>query len=138
MITLDELQNLKLVLDENVADEQRAKEYIEYCVQQGSQGWGVRRDVSVVLKLARDLKIALALAATADEAQRKLKGEQMAHGRTKKMLKRDTQMAEDLSTELVAERLIIKGLQEQIEKLQNEVQAWRNIEELEAKADDSA
>ncbi len=86
MIRLEDLDNVKLVCVENFADEAETVATVESACVQGSQTWGVRRDTGVILSLARNLQIALALAATADEAQRKLKGEQMSHGRTKARL----------------------------------------------------
>ena len=85
-IKLEDLDNVKLVRDENIASATEAIATVESACVQGSQAWGVRRDTGVILKLARDLKIALALAAATDAAQRALKGEQMSHGRTRARL----------------------------------------------------
>ncbi len=86
MIRLEDLDNVKLVCVENFADEAETVATVEGACVQGSLTWGVRRETGAILSLARNLQIALALAATADEAQRKLKGEQMSHGRTKARL----------------------------------------------------
>ena len=93
MLTEKDLDGLKLVTDQsNIASTQDTQQALETAFQQGSQGWGVRREQSVILRLARDLKIALALAVQADENGRMLKGAQMELGRVKKQ--RDTSQEE--------------------------------------------
>lgn len=86
MLTIKDLEGVKLVSDEKYyATLQETQEVLEVCFQQASQGWGVRRHDGVILRLAADLKIALTLANAADDAQRMLKGSQMALGREKKI-----------------------------------------------------
>jgi len=86
MLKSENLDGIKLVDENYIATDGEALTVLEHAVQQGSQGWGIRREEGVILKFARDLKIALALAATADELARRLKGEQLSHGRTKAAL----------------------------------------------------
>jgi hypothetical protein len=87
MIKLEQLENLKLIVDETVyLSEQETLDRLELAVQQGTGGWGVRRDDGALLKLARDLKLALGMAEQQDETYRKLKGVQMENGRLKKQL----------------------------------------------------
>lgn len=107
MLKLEDLDGIKLVKEENFATDSEVGTAVELGIIQGSQGWGVREEISVILKLARDLKIALALAATADENGRMLKGAQLEGGRLKKQiekLKSDADDIRDLVT-LAASRL---------------------------------
>jgi hypothetical protein len=126
-LTLQDLDGFKLVDETNVAPLDATQMALEHAFQQGSQGWGVSREVGVYLSLARDLKLALALANTADEAQRMLKGAQMELGRVKKAKKKEEALAEERDAELVAaraavfqelvaERLLVKALEEQLEE----------------------
>ena len=87
MMKIEDLEGVKLVNEEYLASEGEVRSVLENAFQQGSQGWGVRRDTGVILKLARDLKLALAMAQAADEATRKLKGLQLENGRLKKAAK---------------------------------------------------
>ena len=81
------LDGVKLVFGEDYfATPEEVENELERAYQQASQGWGVRREIGVYLALARDLKIATELAATADENQRMLKGAQMEGGRLKKKI----------------------------------------------------
>jgi hypothetical protein len=86
MIDLTVLDGLKLVREEYIANDLETAQFIEKAIQQGSQGWGVRREEGVVLRLAKELRVAQELAGSADEAQRKLKGTQLELGRVKKAL----------------------------------------------------
>lgn len=87
MITPEKLDNLKLITDESVfVSEKDTLDRVELAVQQGAGGWGVRRDDGVILKLARDLKLAGAMATQVDESQRKLKGLQLENGRLRKQI----------------------------------------------------
>ena len=88
MITLEKLDRLGLehVQIENFADEEQILDALEGAAEQGRQGWGVRREQAVMLGLSRSTRVLAVLAEQADTAQRSLKGEQMAHGRTKKRL----------------------------------------------------
>lgn len=84
MITLKDLEGVKLVKEEYYASISDTQDALERVFVQGSQGWGVRRDDGVLLRMARDMNIALALANSADENGRMLKGAQMELGRVKK------------------------------------------------------
>lgn len=88
MLKLEDLDGLKLVHLDYFATDADAELAVEQAITQGSQGWGVRREVGVILKLARDLKISLALAATADKSARMLKGAQLENGRLKKQIEK--------------------------------------------------
>ena len=88
MLKLEDLDGIKLVNADYFATDIEAELAVEQAISQGSQAWGVRRDVGVLLKLARDLKIALALAATADQNGRMLKGAQLEGGRLKKQIEK--------------------------------------------------
>ena len=88
MISIEDLDGIKLVQLENFASNEEACSEIERAIQQGSQGWGVRREQGVILRLSRELKIALTLAAQADDALRKLKGLQLENGRLRKRVNR--------------------------------------------------
>jgi len=85
MITTEQLDSLKLVIEENAfLSEKAVLDAVEIAVTQGSGGWGVRRQDGVVLTLARQLKGALERAERADEAYKTMKGLQMENGRLKK------------------------------------------------------
>lgn len=84
MLNSKTLDGVKLVQEDYFATDAECDQYLESAYVQGSQGWGIRRDMGVTLRLARDLKIALELASKADEAQRTLKGLQLENGRLKK------------------------------------------------------
>ena len=91
MLKPEDLDGLKLVDPENLATEGQVRAALENAYVQGSQGWGVRGDVAVILQLARNLRCALHLAAETEsmsiklaEAQNKLKGVQLELGRVKK------------------------------------------------------
>ncbi len=87
MIKLEQLNNLKLITDESVyRTEEQAVDRLELAVQQGIGGWGVRPDDGVILKLARDLRLALEMSKQQEETFNKLKGTQMENGRLKKRL----------------------------------------------------
>lgn len=120
-LTLQDLDGFKLVDETNVAPLEATQMALEHAFQQGSQGWGVSREVGIYLSLARDLKLSIALANTADEAQRMLKGAQMELGRVKKARKKDESIADELSAELVAERLLVTELKAQVDSLQKQL-----------------
>lgn len=112
MIKLEALDGLKLVTDESAfCTDEQTLDRLELAIQQGAGGWGVRVDDGVILRLARDLKITLALAESADEAQRALKGLQMENGRLKKSRDNAKEAAESLSKR-VAELEESRGLYE--------------------------
>jgi hypothetical protein len=81
---LEDLDGLKLVEDRNFAPESEVLETLEAAYMQGSQGWGVTRPTAEILYLARALRGAMTVAATAEENYRLLKGAQMEVGRLKK------------------------------------------------------
>ncbi len=86
MLQSNVLDAIKLVEIENFANEIETEFAIEAAIQQGSQKWGVTRDVSVLLSITLQLRTALEEAATADRNARMLKGAQLELGRTKKAL----------------------------------------------------
>ena len=81
MITLEDLQGLKLVQPDNFTDEETVRGALEHAITQGSQGWGVSPSIAVQLHLARELRVALELAEGAQETKNALKGKQMELGR---------------------------------------------------------
>lgn len=98
MLRIEDLEGLKIVDAANFASEIEVRDALENAYVQGSQGWGVRRDVAVILQLARNLRVQIELASTAEtlreeavragcayaELQNKLKGMQLELGRVKK------------------------------------------------------
>lgn len=88
MIKLTDLDGVKLVDRTNFADDDEVLNSLEAAYMQGSQGWGVTKEVAIQLTLAECLRAALTIAATADDNRRMLKGAQMELGRVKKQ--RDT------------------------------------------------
>lgn len=86
MITIEDLDGLEQAKTEYFAAEGVVKSELVNAFEQGSQGWGVRRDVAVYLSLAVQLRAALKLANQADEALRKVAGLQMELGRVRKAL----------------------------------------------------
>jgi len=86
MIDPQTLDSVKLVNAENLASPQDTSAIIERAVIQGSQAWGVTREDAVILRLASELRAAQLVADGADEAQRALKGAQLASGRLKKRI----------------------------------------------------
>ena len=88
MIELKDLDSLKLVRDENVANLRQTLAEIEHAITQGSQGWGVTEDHAVLLHVAGELRTALQGVATTDDAmvalekaENALKGKQLELGR---------------------------------------------------------
>lgn len=115
MLTANQLDNLKLVTDLTVfANDKDTLDRVELAVQQGAGGWGVRRDDGVILRLARDLKLASSMVEPLDECQRKLSGVQMENGRLKKQ--RDS--LQDEATRMAAH---IDGLESTISELRDEL-----------------
>jgi hypothetical protein len=88
MITEEKLDALRLdeVQLENFAAEEDVLDALTGASEQGRQGWGVRREQAALLGLARSTRVLAKIASQAETAQNSLKGEQMAHGRTKKRL----------------------------------------------------
>ncbi|KKM70678.1 hypothetical protein LCGC14_1438310 [marine sediment metagenome] len=98
MLKLSDLDGFKLVNDEYLATNDQVTRALENAFEQGSQGWGVRPEVAIFLSLVSQLRVQITLADVARYAQNQLKGEQMAHGRTKK--RRDKDLG-DLNIELL-------------------------------------
>jgi hypothetical protein len=86
MITIKDLEGLKLVQDDNFTDEETVRGALEHGITQGSQGWGVELAIAVQLHLARDLRTALLVAADAKDLRNALKGKQLELGRVKAQL----------------------------------------------------
>ncbi len=93
MIKLTDLDGLKLVRVENLADARDVDRAIEEAVTQGSQGWGVIDEQSVLLAVLIQLRNALQRVGVADDMWNKiqatentLKGKQMELGRVQKSL----------------------------------------------------
>jgi hypothetical protein len=85
MLTVKDLDGIKLCSDPSyLASLPVTQQALENVFQQASQSWGVKREDSVVLKLASDLQAALEIAADATANARLLKGAQMELGRVKK------------------------------------------------------
>lgn len=82
-----------------------AGEVDQYIVNQidaaaaASTGWGCSYPQRIFLSIARALRDALGEAEKADELARKLKGEQLSHGRTKKQLEKLTADCDRLRAE---------------------------------------
>lgn len=110
MLTTKDLDGVKLVNEEYIATIAEAQQMLETVFQQASQGWGVRREAGVILRLARDLRISLAISESADEAQRMLKGAQMELGRVKKQ--RDEAVANAANLQTIVD-VLEKSLQNQ-------------------------
>ena len=103
MITLQELEGVKLVQVDNFDNEADVSAALEYSFQQGSQGWGVTAPTSILLSVALQLRTTTTEAAGADEARRSLAGARLELGRVKKQ--RDTlKAAVDSLTQTVGER----------------------------------
>lgn len=102
MIELRELDGFKLVRGENIANSHDTLRAIEEAVVQGSQGWGVVDEQSVLLAVVRELRAALtasaqveSLSAELETAGNFLKGKQMELGRVQAKLVRATQHCVD-------------------------------------------
>jgi len=120
MITLEKLDRLGLdqVQIGNFAADEDVLDSLEGACEQGRQGWGVRREQGVMLALARTMRVHAHIASQADTAQRNLKGEQLAHGRTKKREETLKQSNGDLNVALLQEKAANRVLQKQIDALQ--------------------
>ena len=116
-LTLADLDGIKLISDPTYFMETDAvRMELENAYMQGSQGWGVRREVGVYLALARDLKIAMELAATADNAQRMLKGAQLEGGRLKKKIKSLEDAAVDAEQRVLNAHVMLAAAEEESHK----------------------
>jgi hypothetical protein len=81
-----DLDAIKLVDHDNLATEHQTLEAVEMAVEQGCSSWGVTLRDSCTLRLVYELRTALMEAEASEQLHNKLKGEQLAHGRTKKKL----------------------------------------------------
>lgn len=109
MIQIKDLEGVKLVHDASYfASVEFTQLKLEQTFVQASQGWGVRQDDAVILRLAGDLRIALSGAADADGAMRLLKGAQLELGRVKKQ-------KHGLEQTLVGNKTDIEGLRTQLD-----------------------
>ena len=96
MIDKHILDSVKLVQRENLGSVSLTEQVIATAVDQGSQGWGVDRGTSVILRLADELRVAEELAGKYDETHRQLKGLQMENGRLRKSLDESALLAEEI------------------------------------------
>lgn len=92
----NDLDAIKLVDLDNLASEALTLEAVELAVEQGCSSWGVNLRDSQMLRLTYELRNALKEAEAAEDVHNKLKGEQLAHGRTKKKLKEALDKLEQL------------------------------------------
>lgn len=81
-----DLDAVKLVDPDNMASEIATLEAVERAVEQGCSSWGCTPRDAVTLRLTHELRQALLDLDGLQEVHNKLKGEQLAHGRTKKKL----------------------------------------------------
>lgn len=80
--------DLSLLDEENFAEMVDVVDVIKDYTQQAAGGWGVRPYVRVALALARELDKQRSIAAHAEDYHKKLKAEQLSHGRTKAQLRK--------------------------------------------------
>lgn len=100
-LTIADVAGVKLADDSNFPPLYEVTAALDHAFAQGSQGWGVTREVGVYLTLARELHAALEIAETADENRRMLKGAQMENGRLKKKIEKiEAALAESDATNL--------------------------------------
>jgi hypothetical protein len=109
------LDGLKLVKEEYIATDSEVDLALEQAFTQGSQGWGVKRAEGVLLRLAQELKLSSALAATADEAGRMLKGAQLENGRLKKQAAIQAGLIASLERTNITKHAAVKDLQAQLD-----------------------
>jgi hypothetical protein len=82
------MYDLSRVDEKNFAGPQELDEAIKRAIDQGQQGWPSSRYDRLILALTRALNEQNDAASKLDEAQRALKGEQLAHGRTRAKLRK--------------------------------------------------
>ena len=92
-ITTGDLAPIKLVDAANLPPIDEVLIFLEHAFSQGSQSWGVKREVGMALTLAKELHDTLELAQTADESKRKAAGLQLENGRLRKKLEKLEQKA---------------------------------------------
>ncbi len=101
LIRLEDLDGLKLVQSENFAMSLDVGRAVEFAIQQGSQGWGVKSEVAVLLSVALELRNALMQIERITPVANAAKGAQMELGRAKKkMAKLETQLNEALGVDI--------------------------------------
>lgn len=86
MIDQSMLDSVKLVSADNLATIAIVEREVQRVVSQGSQGWGVRREDAVILRLVSELRQAQLDAQASTDTHNKLKGLQLENGRLKKRL----------------------------------------------------
>lgn len=99
-LTIADVAGVKLADSNNFPPPYEVTAALDHAFAQGSQGWGVTREIGVYLFLARELHWALEIAETADENRRMLKGAQLETGRLKKKIEQLTAEVEGLRDEL--------------------------------------
>ena len=88
LLTANDLSEVKLIDDDNIASAQDVREHVSQVLLQGTGGWGVGLKDAIVLRLVKDLHAALEQADGADEGARKIKGLQLENGRLRAQLNR--------------------------------------------------
>ncbi len=143
MLTLENLDGLKLVRDENVANLRQTQAELEHAVTQGSQGWGVTEEHAVLLRVAFDLQTALKLASAAAgieeharEAYAALKGKQLELGRANARHLRMLDVSKAQSEEIANLNAVIgvkddkiRGLEERFDDFVNEARVQAELTE---------
>lgn len=126
------LDGVKLVSDENYfATNSEVEFMLETAFQQASQGWGVRQDQGVMLRLAKELKLSQGLQAKAQAGHDQLKGLQLENGRLKKKIR----ILEGQEAALVGANRTVGEQAAEIERLTEAyADAARKVAELKADA----
>jgi hypothetical protein len=88
LLTANDLSEVKLIDEDNIASAQDVREHVSQVLLQGTGGWGVGLKDAIVLRLVKDLHAALEQADGADESARKIKGLQLENGRLRAQLNR--------------------------------------------------
>ena len=121
MIELKDLDSLKLVRDENVANLRQTLAEIEHAITQGSQGWGVTEAHAVLLHVTGELRTALQGFATKDavlldleQTENKLKGKQLELGRVRKELDKKVKALADGNAIIGVKDAKIRELEEEL------------------------
>ena len=100
-LNIADVAGIKLAANENFPPLFETRAALDHAFSQGSQGWGVTREVGNYLNLAYALHEALEVSTTAEENHRMLKGAQLENGRLKKKIEKLTaQLAESDATAL--------------------------------------
>jgi chromosome segregation ATPase len=108
------LDVVKLALDENIASPELTELLVEQIADQASQGWGVKEIDSVVLCLAKEVVRLQPFEDHVDEAQRQMKGQQLAAGRLRKQLENLEPQLESLKADNAALRVELESLTKQL------------------------